>query len=60
MSSQQGRSGIRRSPYPDMLGSYDWGQAGMKPVTRWDNPEFWACLGSVFLIGIAVAASVIL
>jgi hypothetical protein len=60
MASNRDRTGIRRSPYPDLLGSYDWGQAGMKPTTRWDNPELWACLGSVALIVIAVAASAIL
>jgi hypothetical protein len=54
------RSGSRRAPYPDLLGSYDWGQAGMRPVTRWANPEFWACLGSLVLIGLAVLASAVL
>ncbi len=60
MPSPNARTGSRRSSYPDLLGSPDWGQAGMKPASRLDNPEFWACLGSLILIGAAVLASAIL
>ncbi len=60
MPSPNARSGTRRSPYPDLLGSYDWGQAGMRPSTGAENPEFWACLGSVLLIVAAVVASAVL
>lgn len=60
MPSPNARSGTRRSPYPNLLGSYDWGQAGMRPATRTDSLEFWACLGSVLLIIVAVLASAVL
>ena len=59
MPSNQAHSGSRRSPYPNLLGSYDWGQAGMRPATRTDSVEFWACLGSLLLIAVAVVASVV-
>jgi len=32
----------------------------MRPSTRWDNPEVWACVGSLVLIATAVLASAIL
>ena len=60
MPSPHSRSGTRRSSYPDLLGSHDWGQAGMRPSNRAANPEFWACLGSVVLIVAAVLASAVL
>jgi hypothetical protein len=59
MPSNHGHNGSRRSPYPSLLGSYDWGQAGMRPATRTDSVEFWACLGSLILIAVAVVASAV-
>jgi hypothetical protein len=59
MPSKHAGSGARRSPYPNLLGSYDWGQAGMRPATRTDSVEFWACLGSLILIAAAVVASAV-
>ncbi len=58
MPSKPVRSGSRRSPYT-VLGAYDWGQAGMRPGTRTDSLEFWACLGSLILIAVAVVASAV-
>ncbi len=60
MPSPSSNGGNKRSPYPDMLGSYDWGQAGMRPSNRAANPEFWACMGSLVLIVAAVLASAVL
>ena len=54
-----GQRGVRRSPYPNLLGGYDWGQAGIKPAVRGDSLEFWACLGSLVLIAAAVLASAV-
>ena len=60
MPNKHVRSGTRRSPFPDLLGSYDWGQAGMRPATRTDSVEFWACLGSMILIATSIVASVVM
>ncbi len=45
-----------RTSFPSLLAPPDWGQAGMRPdAVR--NTEYWACLGAVALILLALGAS---